>query len=157
MNEKIKSFFKKIYHKLVGINDTPHRKAGGLALGVFTGLLPAMGPVAALILAAIFRVNKAAAVIGSLLTNTWISLITLVLAIKIGSYMTGSNWHEHYNKVKEIFKHFEFKNLFDSAIIDILKPMFLGYLVIGGIFSGVVYAVAFLILKYWKHKKETHQ
>ena len=154
MNQKFKDFFKKLYHQLVEINDSPHRKAGGLAVGVFTGLLPAMGPVAALLIASLLQVNRAAAVVGSLLTNTWISLLTLVLAVKIGSYFTGDDWREHYANIKEIFKHFQFKDLWDPAVIQFLKPMVLGYLVIGAVFAVAVYVVAFLVLNYRQHKRE---
>ena len=156
MNQKLKSFFKNLYHQLVEINDTPHRKAGGLAVGVFTGLLPAMGPVAALVISTILRVNRAAAIVGSLLTNTWISLLTFVLAIKLGSFLTGGNWREHYGKVKELFKHFDWRNIFDPDILDILKPMVLGYLIIGAVFAAFVYVIAYFVLKSRDQKRKEH-
>jgi uncharacterized protein (DUF2062 family) len=55
-----------------------------MGLGVFTGILPGTGPLAALFLAFIFRANRASALLGSIATNTWFSFFTLVLAFKIG-------------------------------------------------------------------------
>ena len=89
--DKIKNSFKSIYDKLVGIKDSPQKIALGFGLGVFCGILPGTGPMASVVLAFVFRVNKVAALAGSLLTNTWLSLVTFVLAVKIGSMVTGAD------------------------------------------------------------------
>jgi hypothetical protein len=69
-----------------------HSVAGGVAAGMFGGLIP--GPlqmVTAAILAIVFRVNLPVAVVTTLYTNpfTWGPLI--LLAYAIGSWVTGGN------------------------------------------------------------------
>jgi uncharacterized protein len=146
MTEKFKLFFKSIYHKLVGINDSPHKIAGGFAVGVFLGILPAAGPVASIVVAWILRVNRAAAFAGGLLTNTWISLLTFVFAIKIGAFLTGSDWQKVAEDCKAIFKDFSFDKIFDASIFEILKPMFVGYFVVGLIAALIGYVAAYQIV-----------
>jgi len=82
LKEKIVRFLKIIYRKLVIINDTPQKIAQGFGLGVFLGVLPFFGPIAALVLSSLFRMNKAAAILASLLTNSWISVVTFLLSVK---------------------------------------------------------------------------
>ena len=72
-----------LYLKLFRINDTPLKIALGFGLGVFLGVMPGVGPVVALLLAFIFRINRASALLGSLLFNTWSGIISLLLAIEI--------------------------------------------------------------------------
>lgn len=50
----IRESFRSIYLKLFQINDTPQRIALGVGLGVFTGIIPGAGPIAALFLAMLF-------------------------------------------------------------------------------------------------------
>jgi uncharacterized protein (DUF2062 family) len=83
---KVKRLAKVVYLKLFRINDSPLKIALGFGLGVFIGVMPGVGPVIALLLAFLFRVNRASALLGSILFNTWVGLIALLLAIKIGSY-----------------------------------------------------------------------
>src|SRR4030042_3454193 len=92
--DKIKRFLKYLYHEIVQINDSPQRIALGFGLGVFTGVFPSTGPLAALFLAAIFRVNRASALLASLLTNTWISFVILIPAVKVGSLIFRIDWQQ---------------------------------------------------------------
>ncbi len=55
----INKFFKQIYQQIIGINDSPHKVAGGFAVGVFLGILPGAGAFAAVVLAYILQVNRA--------------------------------------------------------------------------------------------------
>ncbi|MCX5686840.1 MAG: DUF2062 domain-containing protein [Candidatus Omnitrophica bacterium] len=85
-------WLKLIYLKLFRINDSPQKVAIGLGLGVFFGIMPGLGPLAALFFAFLFRVNRAAALLGSVLTNTWLSIPTFVLAVKAGFLITGISY-----------------------------------------------------------------
>lgn len=93
-NNKFFRFLRFIYLKLFRINDSPHKIALGFGLGVFAGIFPGTGPLASLFLAFIFRANRAAALIGSLLTNTWLSFVTFVLAVQAGSMLLKINWQD---------------------------------------------------------------
>ncbi len=88
MNERIKIFFKKFFL----INDTPHKIAAGAALGIFLGIVPGEGVMTTLVLASLFRFNRAAALIGVLATNMWTTLAVLPLAAGVGSFLFGENY-----------------------------------------------------------------
>src|SRR5690349_15972540 len=109
--DKIKGSFKSIYDKLIKINDSPQKIAAGFGLGVFCGILPGTGPAASVVLAFFFRVNKVAAFIGGLLTNTWLSIVTFVLAVKIGSVVMGLDWQAVYAQCKAVVENFNWREL----------------------------------------------
>ena len=66
-----------LFDKLFKINDTPQKIALGFGLGVFAGIFPGTGPVAAILLAYVFRANRASALFGSLFTNTWLNSVSI--------------------------------------------------------------------------------
>ncbi|MDI6606430.1 MAG: DUF2062 domain-containing protein, partial [Candidatus Omnitrophota bacterium] len=82
--DRIRRLFRLFYLKVFRINDSPRKVALGMGLGVFSGILPGTGPIAAVCLAFIFRANRAAALLGSLITNTWLSFFIFLVAIKTG-------------------------------------------------------------------------
>jgi len=146
MIEKIKSLFADLYTQLVKMNDSPQRIALGFGVGVFLGILPGTGPIAALAMAFIFRLNKAAALLGGVLTNTWLSLATFVMAIKIGSGILGLSWVAVHVQARGLVEHFSWKALFDASG-EILKPLLIGYAVIGLACGLLAYLIALFILK----------
>lgn len=135
-----------IYAKLAKENDSPQRIAIGFALGVFLGILPGVGPVASLALAYCLRVNRAAALAGSLLTNTWISVVTFVLAAKIGAAACGVAWTEIYDAARQVFVDFHWQKLFDTSLRKILRPLLIGYGVIGLVLAAAAYGAALAVL-----------
>ena len=141
------NFLKLICYKLIKINDSPQRIALGFAIGVFTGILPSTGPVAALILSLVFRVNRIAALTGSLLTNTWLSVATFVLAAKIGSFVTKTDWQNIYNAYRNLLADFEWRHLFDAAILKLIYPLIMGYVLIGLMAGASAYFFAVSFLK----------
>jgi uncharacterized protein (DUF2062 family) len=147
-------FFRAAYLKIIRINDSPHKIAGGFALGVFLGILPGAGPMASVVLAYFFQVNKAAALAGSLLTNSWFSVVTFALAIKTGAWLTGSKWQELYEQAKALVTPFDWRKFFDGSSLPIIKPLLAGYAAIGLVSGAVIYAVVWLIvIAYRKRKK----
>jgi len=126
----ILGFFKSLYVKLFKIDASPQKIALGFGLGVFLGILPGTGPIAAVFLAFILRLNRVSALLGSALTNTWLSVLTFFLSIKIGSAIMHLNWREVY-----------------QAPTKIILPLALGYLAIG-ICSGLLaYLIVIIILR----------
>ena len=146
MKEKIKNFLQGVYTQLVKANDTPQRTALGFGVGVFLGILPGTGPLAALALAWIFRLNKAATLLGGILTNTWLTVITFVLAIKAGCAVLGVHWQTVDQQAHDLMSHFSWKVLFDVSLMNILKPLLVGYLVLGFLCGLASYALALIIL-----------
>ena len=131
LGERIVRFFMMVFIRLIRLNDSPQRISLGFGLGVFLGILPGTGPIAALVLAALFRVNRAAAFLGSLLTNTWLSIVTIILSIKIGSVIMGKNWEDVYAQWQLFLRQFQWRNLLEASFLQIAAPVALGYFLIG--------------------------
>ena len=136
-----------VFSKLFKINDSAPKIALGVGLGVFSGLLPGTGPVAALFLAFIFRANRAAALLGSLLTNTWLSLVTFILAIKVGSVILKMDWQAVQQQVQGLLVNFGWAKFFKLSFIKILFPVVVGYLIIGLVLGVFSYFLALIIIK----------
>lgn len=152
-NGRFFRFFRLIWLKLFRINDTPERIAAGIGLGVFFGVMPGMGPLIALFFAVIFRVNRAAAFLGGLLTNTWISVPILLVAAKVGSTLTGARYEYINEQWHLLLKDFNFTALFKVSVDKILVPILAGYVVISLVMALLTYAIALAVLKYRKTGK----
>lgn len=152
--EKLTRFFKAVYLKLFRINDTPQRIALGLGIGVFCGVLPGLGPIAALALAFFLRVNRASALLGSVLTNTWMSIPVFLVSLKAGAAITGVRYQELQSSWELLIKDFRWTLLFDVSIRNLLWPILLGYAVISLGIGIITYAVALIAAEYVKRQKE---
>lgn len=153
------TFFKRvvnfIFSKLFKINDSPQRIALGVGLGIFSGLIPGTGPIAALFLAFIFKANRAAALLGSLLTNTWLSFVTFALAIQAGSVILNKDWLVVQQKAQGLFKGFSWVSLFKLSFLDVFLPIAAGYLIVG-LFLGIIgYLATLLIMRRNLHGDKT--
>jgi uncharacterized protein (DUF2062 family) len=135
-----------LYLKLFRTNDTPQKVACGLGIGVFVGILPGAGPFAAFVVAMLFRVNRAAAVLGALLTNTWTSLVTLLLAIKIGASIMSQDWRVLYGQWHALLRNFHWKSVFEEAFLRLVFPVLVGYLVIAMALGVLVYFISLFVL-----------
>ena len=151
--DKAASFLKSIYIKLIKIDDTPHKIAVGFGLGVFAGVMPFAGPVAAIFLAVLFRVNRVSAFLGGLLTNTWITIIAFLLSVKIGSLIFGIDADIIRSRSTALLKDFHFANLFKLSALEIALPILAGYFVIAVISSAAVYIAVVIIMKFIRHGK----
>jgi uncharacterized protein (DUF2062 family) len=150
---KIKRLAKLVYLKLFRINDSPLKIALGFGLGVFIGVMPGIGPVIALLLAFLFRVNRASAFLGSILFNTWVGILALLLAIKIGAAVMGLNYHDVYVGWNELIKSFKWQKLFEVSVYDVLIPIGVGYLIIALFFAVVATIVVYMIVLRIRNKK----
>lgn len=89
-NDKNQSFLARtrafIKFRIIHVDDSPHRIALGVALGMFTAFLPFLGlhTITALMLAVITRANKAIALLCS-----WISNPFTVIPIFVPCYLLG--------------------------------------------------------------------
>ncbi|MCX5700140.1 MAG: DUF2062 domain-containing protein [Candidatus Omnitrophica bacterium] len=140
-----------LYKKLFKFNDTPQKIALGLGIGVFTGTLPGVGPLAALFLSVIFKVNRASALAGSLITNTWLSVVTFIFSIKIGSAILGLDWHKVYDDCSVKIIGSNWSGLLKLSLLKVILPVTLGYIVISLSAGLICYLLVLLILKFKKH------
>ena len=140
-------FFKAVYAKLVKINDTEQRIALGFGAGVFCGIMPTMGPLAALFLAFALRLNRASALLGSLLTNTWLSIVIFILSIKIGSVIMKVSWEDVRQDWLLFLLGFKWEYLFKLSVLKLILPVIIGYFVIALALGLFVYLITLFILK----------
>ncbi len=138
---------------LFRINDTPEKIALGFGLGVFAGIMPGTGPIASLFLAFIFRANRASALIGSLITNTWLSFVTFMLAVKTGSWLLQINWHNVKTGWDILIKNFSWQALFKLSVLKTILPVMLGYIVVASCLGIIAYLAALIVLRITRRKK----
>ena len=144
------NFFKGLYDKIFGIHDTPQKIAMGMGLGVSFGVMPAMWPVIAVFFAVIFRVNRAAALIGSLLTNTWLTIPAFFVAVLVGDLITGLSYADLARTWSDLCKNFTWQTLFKFSTFDIIVPVLIGYIIVSLVLAFVSYAAPLTILHYTK-------
>ncbi|MBI3615342.1 MAG: DUF2062 domain-containing protein [Candidatus Omnitrophica bacterium] len=84
MDDPLISFLKRRVKALIHFKETPHRLALAFGLGVFLGIIPGTGAIAAAVTAALFQLNLPVMVAGALLTNP----VTTPF-VYIGSYFLG--------------------------------------------------------------------
>ena len=148
---RMSRFFKVLYLKLFRIDDSPQKVALGFGLGVFLGVMPGMGPIAALAVALLIKANRIAALLGSILTNTWLSIPVFFLAVKTGSAVTGVS----YDRIKDawfsLIGNFGWDRLARLSLNDVLIPVIIGYAIVSLAIGVLAYVVAFLIVKYRKN------
>jgi len=105
-----------------------------------------MGPIFALFLASLLRANKASALLCSLFTNTWLSFILLVFAVKLGSFLLGISWIEVQQSWLSIYKQ-GFSAILKFSFLDILLPVMIGYILISFFLSVLAYIISLAFLK----------
>jgi uncharacterized protein (DUF2062 family) len=137
------------------IDDTPHKVAGGAALGIFMGITPGEGVLITLFFAFIFRLNRLAALAGVLAVNMWTTVLALPVAAAIGGLIfhidpqkLSNNFHESLSLGWQYL--FSWNVLRETAI-----PLLAGYAVLGGTVAAIVYfALIYLLIKHKKIKEK---
>lgn len=146
ISHKIKSFFLHFFT----LEDSTHNIAGGAALGVFLGILPGEGVATTLVLASIFKLNRASASIGVLATNMWGTVVALPLATIIGGFLfdqTPSHLSQEFYQTY----HLGFKYFFSKIIFfELALPLISGFLVVSLGIAMLFYFAIFSLLKYKK-------
>ncbi|MFA6285301.1 MAG: DUF2062 domain-containing protein [Parcubacteria group bacterium] len=153
MKKRIRDYIKQFFL----IDDTPHKVAGGAAMGVFMGITPGEGVLVTLFFAYIFRLNRLAALAGVLAVNMWTTVLTLPVAAAIGglifridSQKLSSDFHETLG--------LGWQYLFSWNIIrETALPLIVGYVVFAGSVAAVLYfALLYLLIKRKKLKEKEH-
>ena len=134
-----------MYLRIVRANDSPPRVAAGVAVGVFLGIFPTfgLGLVLAYFFAIIFRINKAAAVAGSLIMNPVTTPFFWSLSAIVGGALIGTE--------RDII----LAELRTGSIFKAIGPAFYAYLLgnvlLAVVFAAIAYFVTLEIIR--KHKK----
>lgn len=148
MLERFKTWLNGMYDELRSVNETPHRVALSFAMGVFLGILPFTGVLAAIALAMLLRLNKAAAILGSAITNTWLGFIVLGVALKIGAAITSVRFEDLQQQIDGLFKHFTWQQLTTTDILPLLLAVALGYICVSLIFALLGYILSLIVIKW---------
>ena len=137
---------KRIKEFLIQDKMTPQQTALGLGIGVFLGIIPGTGPVAALFMAWLLKINRTAALIASLATNGWLSIVTFLLAVKTGAWITGVEWKPVYTDSFRLLKEFRGLEFFKLSVIKVIMPLIAGYIIVGFGLGILVYLLTLIIL-----------
>ncbi len=151
--EKIKNLVKKFFL----IDDTPHKVAGGAALGAFLGMTPGEGVLSTIVLASLFRLNRLAALAGVLAFNMWTTVVILPFAAAIGGLIfrvepqtLSNDFHETLSLGWQYL--FSWNVLRDTAV-----PLLVGYVAIAGAVSSAVYfGLLYFLIRKKKIKEKEH-
>ncbi|HLD69746.1 MAG TPA: DUF2062 domain-containing protein, partial [Candidatus Omnitrophota bacterium] len=90
--------------------------------------------------------------IGSLLTNTWLSFLTLIISVKLGSFLRGRDWDQVKMNWEELTRNFNWHTLSQGTMVDTLYSMLLGYGVVSFILGALVYVLA---LGFFYYRRQT--
>jgi uncharacterized protein (DUF2062 family) len=143
----LSKILKLVYLEIFKIDDTPQKIALGLGIGIFAGVIPGTGPLAAIFLAYIFRANRAAALFGSLLINTWSSIIVFFFAIHVGAKVFNISWQTTKAEWDYFIDSLHWLGLFKVSVFKAMLPTLIGYLIIALILGIITYLLALLALR----------
>lgn len=137
-----------------------HRRsvAGGVAIGLFCGLIPGpMQMISAALMAVILRVNLPVAAFTTLYTNPFTIVPLYVLAYELGAWVTGAN--EGTVMAKPVFSELHWHNLASELwgwLVLLGEPFLIGLplLAVGVSFIGYfAVRLAWRAAVIWKWRK----
>lgn len=148
--QRIHTKIQKFFQHFFTLDDTPHSIALGAALGILLGILPGEGVATTIIIAALLRINKAAATLGVLATNMWGTVATFPVAVFLGSkifHIDSAILMDNFNQTYHLgFKYFLSKVIF----FDLTLPLVVGFFIAAFTISLVFYFLIYFLLKYQK-------
>jgi uncharacterized protein len=142
------------YLKLVRINDSAEKIAGGLALGVVLGILPTfgLGIIISIFLAAPLKLNRASAVIGTLVMNPWTAPFVWTLSYLAGSLLLGYNLNDTLTVIRSLNSH---PGLWRSLMTGrLLVPYIIGNLMVMAATASFFYVVALFSVRAYRNAKK---
>jgi uncharacterized protein (DUF2062 family) len=153
MKKRIRDHIKQFFL----IDDTPHKVAGGAALGVFMGITPGEGVLVTLFFAYILRLNRLASLAGVLAVNMWTTFITLPVAAAIGGLIFGVSSRTLSNDFHASLD-LGWRYLFSWNIFrETALPLIVGYAILAGVVAALVYfGLLYLLIKRKKLKEKEH-
>ncbi|MEI7958963.1 MAG: DUF2062 domain-containing protein [Verrucomicrobiota bacterium] len=145
--KRLLAFLRLHWHRLVQLHDTPHRIAGGTAIGVFFGFTPLFGvkTLLGILVAWGFRCSRIAAAIGVTLHDVIIPLMPVLLRAEYGVgywLLNGHHWPQKF-RVDHLRVH---EWLHWKVLHQVIWPTFLGSVVIGIPLAGLVFYVTLRIV-----------
>jgi uncharacterized protein (DUF2062 family) len=132
----------------VRIHDSPQKIAWGLAVGAFLGVFPTfgLGTLIALALAIVFKFNKAAAILGSLIMNPLTAPFFWTASSVLGALLVNRDWHHTLKMFQAFSAHLRLPDLATrEGWVFILKGLGTGIYVylLGNILISLALAIIF--------------
>ncbi len=148
----------KVYMKRTSRNpDSPRKIALSLAFGVFIGSTPLIGAqiLLALLLAFVLRMNKIAAVLGTLVNNPLTAFPYWVASLYAGNLMLGRDIKSIEAPVsKSLFDPVLWSDFIIPRAEEFFLPVCVGSVVIGLFSSALIYSVALPAITKFREKRE---
>jgi len=131
------------------LEDPPPRIALALAVGVFISCTPFWGiqTVLSLLVALVFRLNRAATVAGTWLNLPWFAPVVYGLSLRLGVLLVPGRRRgmPRLQDLLDLSEGFVWEHLVD--LLDTLSvPLLVGTTVLGGVAAVVTYVVALCLL-----------
>ncbi len=132
------------FRRMVRQHGSPHKIALGAAVGVFLGFFPTfgVGTFLALLLATIFRLNKIAALVGTVIGIPWFAPFIWTVSYLLGAFILREDW-------RSFLANFQVREIPQRALL----PYWLGNFIIS-LTSGVItYVVILQIIQITRRRK----
>ncbi|MBN1592735.1 MAG: DUF2062 domain-containing protein [Candidatus Coatesbacteria bacterium] len=141
--------------KLLHLKDSPKRTAAAFAIGIFWGMSPVTPPFfglqtgMALACALVFRLNKIATFIGTLISNPFTFVPVYMFGTYVGSIALGLDLKIDTNT----FRHFSLSEVFGGTR-EVAKAYFLGNFITATISAIISYFLfSWFIARYRRLRK----
>ena len=121
----------------------PERVARGFAVGLFIGMLPGTGLVAALVVAFICRLHKPAVILGALVNNPWTTPLFYFASYQLGKHITGFESHfawQGWHSLRDV--------AWWAEALRMVWPTALGTCILGAVLALAGYASAYVLLRH---------
>ena len=156
--KRLVEFIRRHWHRLIQLHDTPHRIAGGVAIGIYIGFFPPLGfkVVSAILIAWAFKCSR----IASAVTVNWHDicwvfppLFVILLRAEYGiGYWILYSPHTWPHKIREGDLKFEHW-LHLGRILRMLWPTLLGSAVLAIPFAAAAFFITLPIVKRHQAKR----
>jgi uncharacterized protein len=145
---------KAILGKLLMLDDTSHRIALGIAIGVFVAWTPTVGiqMLAVIPIACLLNANRVASLIGVYLSNPLTFLPMYWLDYRLGALLLGNPLT--FGEFREILTRYGWAEWWWGLVgvgIELAAPMWLGGLILGALSGGLGYAVTRWLVHRLRH------
>ena len=138
---RLKQLKLKIY-EMIFENDSPHWIALSFSIGLFFGFIPLLWLqlIPLLLVMFLFKLNKAATLIGHFILNTFTFPLVYAFSFIVGTRILG----------EDVGTLFNARALSWSYLAEIYKPLFVGCMVVGVISSVLAYFVVKYLVKAYR-------
>ncbi len=137
--------------KFLRMQDTPHRIALGIAIGMFINFTPFVGfhTILAVLSFFLLPVNRIATLSAVWLNTPWTVPVLLALDYKLGSWLMAcpATWTN--------FNFTSFQSLLEFGCATFM-PMLYGGIILGLLGAVLSYALSLNIMLYWRRQRKAH-